>query len=266
MGTERIGQRFGLSPTGEGTSLSSMIGNIAFILILIPTIITALEKLELQGISDPAIAMLDHVLSLIPNIAVAVILILVGVWLGKWVETMVSQMLWRLRFNNLFHHMGIGSLNPEPSKYNLSQIVGMLAKIVIVLLFTVEALQIVHLEFLVTLATGVIAYLPMIVAALVILGIGLYLGHLVERILQNVLKNSYSRTLAAVGKYTIFAMTVFMALDQLGVAHSIVNAAFILILGGAALAFGLAFGLGGKEFATKYLGKLDDKLDKKIIE
>jgi hypothetical protein len=243
-----------------------MIGNIVFIFILIPTIITALEKLELKGISDPAIAMLHHVLALIPNIAVAVILILVGLWLGKWVEKMVTQMLWRLRFNNLFHHMGIGSLNPEQSKYNLSQIVGMLAKIVIVLLFTVEALQIVHLEFFVTLATGVIAYLPMLLAALVILGVGLYLGHLVERILQNILKNSYSRTLAAVGKYAIFAVTVFMALDQLGVAHSIVNAAFILVLGGVALAFGLAFGLGGREFASKYLDRLDQKIDKKIIE
>jgi len=103
----------------------------------------------------------------------------------------------------------------------------------------------------------------MLVAAIVILGVGLYLGHLMERILQNVLKNKYSQTLAAVAKYTIFAITVFMALDQLGVAHSIVNAAFILILGGLALAFGLAFGLGGKEFASKYLGKLDDKLDEK---
>ncbi|MFL6517098.1 MAG: mechanosensitive ion channel, partial [Bacillus sp. (in: firmicutes)] len=81
VGTERIGQRFGLNPAGEGTSLSSIIGNIVFIFILIPTIITALEKLELKGISDPAIAMLDHVLALIPNIAVAVILILVGLWL-----------------------------------------------------------------------------------------------------------------------------------------------------------------------------------------
>ncbi|WP_144551589.1 mechanosensitive ion channel [Bacillus sp. X1(2014)] len=266
VGTERLGHRFGLNTKGDGTSLSGMIGNIALILVLIPTIITALEKLDLKGISDPAISMLHHVLSLIPNIAVAVILILAGLWLGKWVEKVVSQMLWRLRFNNIFHHMGIGSLNPEQSKYNLSQIVGMIAKIVIVLLFTVEALQIVHLEFLVTLATGVIAYLPMILAALVILGIGLYLGHLVERILQNVLKSSYSRTLAAVGKYAIFAITVFMALDQLEVAHSIVNAAFILVLGGVALAFGLAFGLGGREFASKYLDKLDNKIDKKIIE
>src|SRR3954469_3205147 len=265
-GTDNIGQRFGLIQNEEETSLSSMIGNIVFIFILIPTIITALEKLELKGIADPAIRMLQDVLTMIPNIAVAVILLLVGVWLGKWVERMVTQMLWRLKLDSVFHHMGISSLTSEPPKYTLSQIVGLLAKVVVILIFTVESLQIVHLDFLVTLATGVIAYLPMLLAALIILGIGLFLGHLLEQVLQNVVKHSYSRTLAAIAKYTIFAVTVFMALDQLGVAHSIVNAAFILVLGGLALAFGLAFGLGGKEFAAKYLGKLDDKLDKKIIE
>jgi Conserved TM helix len=262
-GTDNLGQRFGLiKNVDEETSLSNIIGNIAFIFILIPTIITALEKLELKGIAEPAIVMLQDVLTMIPNIAVAVILLLVGIWLGKWVERMVTQMLRRLRFDSVFNQIGIGSLIPEQPKYTLSQIVGLLAKIVVVLLFTVEALQIVHLDFLVTLATGVIAYLPMLLAALIILGIGLYLGHLIERILQNVVKHNYSRTLATIAKYTIFVITVFMALDQLGVAHSIVNAAFILALGGLMLAFGLAFGLGGKAFAAKYLAKLDSKLDK----
>ena len=199
-GTDKLGQRFGLIKNEEETSLSSMIGNIVFILILIPTIITALEKLELKGIADPAIAMLQDVLALIPNIAVAIILLLVGIWLGKWVERMVTQMLWRLKFDNVFHQMGIGSLTPEQPKYTLSQMVGLLAKIVIVLLFTVEALQIVHLDFLVTLATGVIAYLPMLFAALFILGIGLYLGQLIERVLQNMVKHNYSRTLASYSK------------------------------------------------------------------
>lgn len=259
IGTEKLGERFGLKM--EGTSLSSIIGNIAFILILIPTIITALEKLDLKGVSEPAVAMLHNVVTLIPNIAVAVMLILAGIWLGKWVEKLITQMLWRLRFDSLFQQMGIGSTKPEQSKYTLSQIVGMLAKIVVVLLFTVEALQIVGLDFLVTLATGVIAYLPMLFAALVILGIGLYVGNLVERILQNILKQNYSRTLAAIAKYAIFTITIFMALDQIGVAHSIVNAAFILVLGGLALAFGLAFGLGGRDFASKYLRKLDNKID-----
>ncbi|AZU64576.1 mechanosensitive ion channel [Neobacillus mesonae] len=262
IGADRLGERFGMIKTPDGPNFSSIIGNIVFILILIPTIITALEKLDLKGISDPAIAMLHDILTLIPNIIAAIVLILAGIALGKWVEKVVAQLLWRLRFDSIFHQMGIGSLTPE--KNTLSQIVGLIVKIVIILLFTAEALQLVHLDFLVSLATGVIAYLPMLLAALLILGIGLYLGHLVERILQNVLKSTYSRTLAAVAKYAIFVITIFMALDQLGVAHSIVNAAFILVLGGLALAFGLAFGLGGKAFAAKYLEKLEDKLDDRL--
>ncbi|MED4534337.1 mechanosensitive ion channel [Metabacillus fastidiosus] len=261
IGTERLSQRLGLTKSVEGTSISSIIGNIAFILILIPTIITALEKLDLEGISAPAIAMLNNILTLIPNIAVAVVLILVGLWLGKWVEKIVAQMLRRVGINGLLYQMGLGSLNKETAKYTISDIIGMIVKIVIVLLFTVEALRIVHLDFLVTLATAVISYLPMLFAGIIILGIGLYIGNLTERILQNVLKNSYSRLLASIAKYAIFTITIFMALDQVGVAHSIVNAAFILILGGLALAFGLAFGLGGKDFAAKYLRRLDNKLD-----
>ena len=262
VGLEKVSQRLGFDQSVDGrASLANIIGNIAFILLLLPTIITALEKLDLKGVSEPAISMLRAVLSMIPNIAVAVLLILAGIWLGKMVEKIVTQMLWRVRFDSLFHRMGVGSLTPDASKTTLSQLVGLLAKIVVVLLFTVEALQIVHLNFLVTLATGVIAYLPMLFAALVILGIGLYVGHLVERILQNVLKHTYSRTLAVVAKYAVFTITIFMALDQLGVAHSIVNAAFILVLGGLALAFGLAFGIGGKDFAAKYLRKLDQKLE-----
>jgi small-conductance mechanosensitive channel len=256
IGSEKLVDRFGLK---GGIDLAAIVGNIVFILIMIPTIITALEKLDLDGVSAPAIAMLHKVLALIPNIAVAVVLILAGIWLGKWVEKLVSQLLWRLRFDTLLHQMGIGQ---EQTKFSLSQLVGQLVKMIIVLLFTVEALEIVGLDFLVGLASAVLAYLPMLFTALVILGIGLYVGNLAERIVKNVVKQSYARTLAATAKYSIFAVTGFMALDQLGVAHSIVNAAFILLLGGLALAFGLSFGLGGKEFAAKYLRKLDNKLDK----
>ncbi|SDN03179.1 mechanosensitive ion channel [Bacillus sp. OK048] len=263
VGSDNVGSRFGFLKNGEeATSLSTMIGNIVFILLLIPVIITALEKLELRGISEPAIAMLQDVLAMIPNIIVAVILIVTGIWLGKWVAKWVTQMLWRLRFDQVFHQMGIGALTPDSSKYTLSQMVGLLAQIIVVLLFTVEALQIVQLDFLVTLATGVIAYLPMLLTAIMILGIGLYVGQFIERMLQTIVQNNYSRMLARIAKYTIFTITVFMALDQLGVAHSIVTAAFILVLGGLALAFGLAFGLGGTEFARKYLGKLDNKLER----
>ena len=53
-----------------------------------------------------------------------------------------------------------------------------------------------------------------------------------------------------------------MVLDQLNFASNIVSTAFIFIIGGIAVAFALAFGLGGRDFAHKQLEKLDDKVDK----
>jgi hypothetical protein len=146
------------------------------------------------------------------------------------------------------------------SYMNLSGLVGRIVQIIIVFLFTVEALQIVKLDFLVALAAGVLAYLPHVLAAVIILGAGLYLGNLVKNIMSNVLSDNF-QVLATITKYAIIALSFFMALDQLKVADSIVNLAFMLILGGLALAFGLAFGLGGKEFAAKYLSKIDRKIE-----
>ncbi|MCI4170889.1 mechanosensitive ion channel family protein, partial [Bacillus spizizenii] len=61
-------------------------------------------------------------------------------------------------------------------KLSLSQVVGMIAQIIVILLFTAEALQIVQLHFLVEIATGILAYLPNVLVAVFILGIGLFAG------------------------------------------------------------------------------------------
>lgn len=265
IGTERFAERLGLTKFFEGTSLSSVIGTIVFVLILIPTVISALEQLDIKGISDPAIAMLNDILTMLPNIAVAIVLILAGLFIGKWVRSIVTSLLERLGFNSILHNMGIGKWNPSNAKVSLSEIVGYIAQIFVVLLFVVEALELINLDFLVTLATGVIAYLPSIFAAIIILAVGLYVGNLVKKLLLNVLEGPSYRVLASVAKYSIIVITFFMALDQLGVADSIVNSAFILILGGLALAFGLAFGLGGKEFASKHLRNLDSKLEQMSV-
>lgn len=265
IGTERLVQRFGLSRLFEGTSLSRVIGTIAFVFILIPTVIAALERLDIEGISTPAIAMLNDILTMIPNIAVAIVLVLIGMWLGKWLKRFTTDLLRRIGFDSYFKGMGVGATAKRPNSLSFSEIIGYIVQVFVVLLFVAEALNVVKLDFFVNLATAVIAYIPHVVAALVILGVGLWLGSLAKKVLSSVLQGESSNVLATIAKYAIITISVFMALDQLGVAPAIVNAAFILTLGGLALAFGLAFGLGGKNFASKYLAKFDDKIEKTSI-
>ncbi|MBO1911926.1 hypothetical protein J4G37_44940, partial [Microvirga sp. 3-52] len=126
----------------------------------------------------------------------------------------------------------------------------------------VEALQVVNLHFMVTLATGIFAYLPLVLAAVVILAVGFWLANLAERFVGSVMTkpSGAPHVLRYVAKYAILAFAFFMALSQLGIAPAIINAAFILILGGVALAFGLAFGLGGREHASRYLSEMETSL------
>lgn len=207
--------------------------------------------------------MLNTILNMLPNIIIAIVLVLAGMWAGKWVNTMVSGLLHRAGFDSV---LKMGMETRTPAKLSLSQVVGMIAQIIVILLFTAEALQIVQLHFLVEIATGIIAYLPNVLVAVFILGIGLYAGELVRKVLASIIKGQEFKSLAAIAKYTIIALAFFMALDQLGVAATIVNSAFIIVLSGFALAFGLSFGLGGKDFASRYLSTFERKMQNTEID
>jgi hypothetical protein len=107
----------------------------------------------------------------------------------------------------------------------------------------------------------------MVLTAILIIGIGFYVGDLVKRVVKSMVRQkTEGKLLGNIAKYTIITLTFFMALNQLGVASTIVNATFILILGGFTLAFGLAFGLGGREAAGRTLNKLSNKMEQTTIQ
>ena len=260
IGTDRFADKLQLSSFLKGTSLSKLVGTIVFILIMIPVTISSLEALDLRGISEPAIGMLHDIVGMLPKIVIAVVLVLVGILLAKWIKGVVISLLENLGVNSLFGRMGVRSV--KPSMPSLAEIIGTIVQVVVILLFVVEALQVVNLHFMVTLATGIFAYLPMVLAAVVILAVGFWLANLAERFVGSVMTkpSGAPHVLRYVAKYAILAFAFFMALSQLGIAPAIINAAFILILGGVALAFGLAFGLGGREHASRYLSEMESSL------
>jgi small-conductance mechanosensitive channel len=105
---------------------------------------------------------------------------------------------------------------------------------------------------------AVIAYLPLAISAAIIIIIAFILSAWIEKLL---LKNlPQAKILARLVKYVIIVLGLFMTLNQLGIAVTIVNAAFIIMLGALGAAFAIAFGVGGRQFAAETLKKLDDKL------
>ncbi|WLV23850.1 mechanosensitive ion channel [Aciduricibacillus chroicocephali] len=258
-GSERLAKSLQLDKFFEGSSLAQLIGNIVFILIMLPVTIAALDRLELAGITEPAMHMLAEIMNMIPNILIALVLVMIGIWLGRHIGKWTTQYLQRLGFDKLLGKLEIGNAKGTMSP---SAVVGYIVQILIVFFLIVQALNLVKLGFLVTIAAAITAYLPNVLAAVLIIGAALILANIVHKVLINMLTGHAKGILAGFAKYAILTIAVFMALTQLGIASSIVTTAFTLILGGLALAFGLAFGLGGKDFAHKYLSRFDNTIEK----
>jgi len=241
--------------TGQKTTMAKVLGNIVYIIILIPIVTIALETLNIQTISRPIVGVLNQVLAAIPNVIVAVILLAVGIAIAKFVGELLTDLLSSTGINNLTKFVkNSGNMN-----FDIAKIIGQIVAVVIGVFFTVEALNVLNLEVLNTIGSAMIAYLPLVISALIILGIGVVGGSVLGGFVTKSTGNKFAGESL---KYILIVLSVFMALDQLKFATSIVNLAFILILGALSVAFAIAFGIGGRDFAKNQLAELDKKMDK----
>jgi hypothetical protein len=108
-GADQLGTRFGLRGTAGGQSLSWILGTVVYVLILIPTAIAALQKLQIEAISAPAIAMLNQILNAIPKIFTAGLILVIAYVLGHFVSELVTNILTSIGFNNIFQWLGVPS-------------------------------------------------------------------------------------------------------------------------------------------------------------
>ncbi|MEI1373046.1 mechanosensitive ion channel [Nostoc sp. UHCC 0926] len=260
-GIDYLGSRLGLSSTAGVQPLSSIIGTIVYVLILIPVAIAALNALRIDAISVPAIAMLQQVLNALPAIFTAVAILIVAYFVGRFIADLVTSILTNLGFNNIFTILGLttpsrrvvvsteSTTPPIPSR-TPSEIAGIVALVGIMLFATVAAVNILNIPALTALVSGIVIIFGRILAGLIIFAIGLFLANLAFNIITSS-GDRQSQILGQVARIAIIALVSAMALQQIGVASDIVNLAFGLLLGAIAVAIALAFGLGGRDIARE---------------
>jgi hypothetical protein len=106
------------------------------------------------------------------------------------------------------------------------------------------------METLADVFSELVSYIPSMMAAIVLLIVGIVLGRFVGGlILASAGAIQGGPTLARVGRWGVILLAIFMALQQLGIANEIVVTAFAILFGAVALALALSFGLGNRELA-----------------
>lgn len=233
-------------------TIARVLANTVFVVILIPVITMALDTLEIKSISEPIVNVLNQVLAAIPNILVAIVLLIAGGLIAKLVGDLLEGLLISSGVNKYSRY-----LSKNSPQMRLSTILTRIVQTVLMIFFVVEALNVLNLEILNTIGVAIIAYLPSVLIAIVILGIGIFGGNALSSFIK---ESTGSQMTGEIVKYIIYIMAIFMTLDQLQFASSIVNTAFLFVIGGLAVAFALAFGLGGRDFAKKQLDRFDHKI------
>ena len=236
-----------VSDTGR---LSNTLAYIVYVLILIPVIIAALQVLNIEAVSAPAIRMLDTIFEFIPNILAALVIIIIGCMVAKFSGNIVESLIASAGFDTkLKEH-----LEDKENSFILSKVIGKTVHIIMAVFFIVESFSVLHLSVLTNIGNAVIGYLPYILASALILLICYVCDGLAGKAL---LKENHT-VLAMVSRIAIYTVGIFMVLNELGIAEEIVNTAFILIIAAISTAFAISFGIGGRDFAGKALKKLSD--------
>ncbi|MHC1717302.1 MAG: mechanosensitive ion channel [Acidaminococcaceae bacterium] len=254
LNIDKIQEKAGIAAT-DTTSLSSIITYLVYVLILIPVITAALQVLNVSAISDPAIAMLEKVVIFLPNIFVAIAIVIIGLFIAKIVGKLLDNVLSGVGLNTMIRKLVVTD-ESSLRGMSFSKLIGTAVEYIIAFLFIVQALNVLQLEVLQFVGAAIIGYLPLAISALLILFLAFLFGNWAEKIIST--KCPHGKMCGLMVKSLIMVFAFFMALGQLGVAPAIVNAAFIIILGAVSIAFAVAFGLGGKEFAANVLKKMEE--------
>jgi hypothetical protein len=263
IGTNQLGSRMGFTQASGGMSLSSLLGTVVYVLVLIPTAIAALNALEIAAISTPAVAMLNQVMTKLPQILTAALIVALFYFIGKFVADLVTNILTSIGFNRITSVLGIpdlgrpvqpmdevgtGQANALLPSRTPSEVAGIVTMVGIVLFGVVTATEVLGLPALTAMMNSVLAVSMRVLVGVAIFAVGLYLANLAFKLIT-LSGGRQSNLLGQTARICILAFVAAMSLQQMGIASSIVNLAFGLLLGAVAVAIALAFGLGGRDVA-----------------
>jgi hypothetical protein len=195
---------------------------------------------------------LDSLIAFIPNLVGCLIILFIGYVIARLVKAAVTKLLEAVGLDRALSGSPAGAYVGRVSPgARPSRLVGLVAFWFIFIYAISAAIGALKIPALTNFMANVQNYLPNVIAAVLILVIGVALagavGGLVERLMGDTPGGRMAR---AVGPTLILAIVVFMVLNQLKIAPAIVTSTYIALIGMLAVAGALAFGLGGRELAA----------------
>jgi len=203
----------------------------------------------------------------IPSILGALVLLLLGSFLGRWLRRGVEKVLNFTKLDEYTNKIGVGNiLNKLGVGQSPARIIGFLVYWLVFLAFLLSAANVIQLTVVSEFLQQIVLFMPKVIAAVFVLGGGLFLGHFLAEIVLKSAKANNLKGADMLSKATYGILVVFsalMALERLGINTSVISRSLEIVIAGIclglAIAMGLAFGSAGKDVAAKWIQDLTKK-------
>ncbi len=241
----------GTAPGTTRASIAKALGILAYASIIIPIAIAAVNVLGIEAISGPATQMLNEIGNAIPRILAAALWIGIAFIAAKFLKTIIEAILPPTGFDDAVRSTGVlpGSASP-------SRIIANIAMIAIILAASIEAAKQLGGGTIAIFLAQVTELGGKVIFGTLIIVVGIFLARIVANLVgSGTGEGGFAQTIV---RYAIVALFTAIGLTFMGLADQIVMMAFGLILGAAAVATAIAFGLGGRDAAAHILERWAD--------
>lgn len=198
---------------------------------------------------------LDRFANGVPTVLGAILILVIGWIIAGALAKLVANLARVAHADTLADHARVNDfLSRSGTRLKASDILGEVVKWVVRLVFVEMAAEQCGLTQVTALINGILAYIPNILVALLLLGVGAFLGNLLAGVVRGAASEAgmgNPSLLAKLASGGVMAFAIIAAVNELGVAPVVVNTLYIGLVAAISLALGLAFGLGGRETAAK---------------
>jgi hypothetical protein len=211
--------------------------------------------------------LLQNTIAFIPNLVVAVIVFIVGWFLGSVIGRVIAQAVRAAKVDHALKSAGVEDV-VKRAGYSLDSgaFLGGLVKWFIIIVFFMFALQLLNLtEVTLFLNQVVLSFLPTVIVAVLILLVAAVIAEVAQGVVVGAARAAGIRQAGLAGtltRWAIWAFAIIVALSQLGIGAAYFQTLFMGIVVALSLAFGLAFGLGGQEAAARFIEKTREGINR----
>ena len=216
---------------------------------------------------EPARTVLAQISQFIVNALLVIIILIIGWLISKVIKAVVTKALKTVKLDMLSDKIELDKLLSKGGiTYSLSDLIGTVCYWLALLVTFMVAINAIGLTIAADLLNKVVLYIPNVIAAIFILVLGMFAATLMRNIVRTAANNaglSQSKLLAQIVETIVIVFAVFVGLEQLQIGIRITELTISIVLGAIGLGLALAFGLGCKDIAGKFVNELVEKFKKK---